>query len=185
LVAQFAKKIDYLLEQIEAFNENGEFKENQVSSRIKRAAIHQIDQAITKQGGRFRLGCGLKATACRLDNPKVTNVATTIAQYFNSGFEEPILTPQKLRFYYVITIKNFGTTIYLVFISSGTPAYVLLQLREKMRPLSAIVRLFWVVYENRVYTTYSRTGRLLLKSIENGTNPKIVALIEKPDQVDT
>lgn len=187
LVFKSAREIDPLLEQIEisekrlceAPNHHRETGPN----LINRTVIAQIDQALTGPGGRFTLGCGLKATAYRLDNPKVTNEATTIMQYINRG-REPSFTPQHLVFYYTIAIKNFGATIYLMFMSLGAPADVLSQLHKKILPISALKRLLWVVYENSVHTMYSRTGQLLLKAIDNKTNPKIVALIEKLDEAE-
>jgi hypothetical protein len=166
--------MNFTLQQVCDKHNNKE--KRKVLKRKRTLLLKAIDLAATGPGGRFTLGCGLEATLHRLDNPIATDIVTASESILNPWPDDPCPLAQRLKFYYAITIKERKDEISLILISSGAPDFLLLELHQKAS-LAQPAHVLGIIYENVLHSPYSRTGKTVLRSIEDKTSPKIEALI--------
>jgi len=137
--------------------------------------LTEIRHACRKKGFTFRTQNGLPATIYKLNPKKIAQkVAKVFCQvYFQSDTAHVAPT---LREYCVVKFRIKKNTVYIVCLSCWTLEAIITRYKANLHDGLYASGLF-VVFEDHVYPWSSWTGKVLINSIVNRTNPTIEALV--------
>jgi len=156
---------------------------------ITRALVSSIASVANKKGGKFKLSNGLDATVHWLNGTRMRSTARFIKQYVKQRARSDELNKIALNEYYVVTVSIKHAKIMLVyhcyphmfpssdanFEQAKLLCHVLFRLHKHVA--GAWENLAAIVYNHNIYSKSSNAGRLVLRAVENKSNPGIDALV--------